>query len=195
MEWIGMATPCMLVGTREMRFGQAFTIKAEVKCDVIGGKQVVISKRVPVSHGNRPGVILLLHGSCVELMSFEDGGDSWITARTYSKVIKVGHKHEILAFREGKEARIYVNGIDQTNPKYDKIHAGDLNCDCDAFAGAQVYDKVAAQEPFKGRIFMIGAYEESYTQDARYIRLRRNPNVVPLSQLPELAERIGMPRR
>jgi len=202
MEWMGMTSPCMLTDTKLVRIANDFTIKAVIKPDIIGGKQSIISKRVPLSKGNRPGVILLLHGRCIELMTFENNGKAWMTARTLPKVIEVGQQYEILAFRAGNEARIYVNGFDRTNPIYNKVCPGDLSCEMDAFCGMQLYDEVKEKEVFVGKIFMIGLYDDAYFNDAAGIRYPRNPHVLSVEEArtaipkkyPELAEKIGMKR-
>ena len=196
MEWMGMRIPCMLEHTKEVRLGKDFTLRAQIKCDVMGGKQSIFSKRVPVSSGNRPGVVLLLHGSCIELMTFGDGDRAWITARTYTNrqakamrqapVIEVGQVYEVLAFRQGNEARIYVNGFDRTNPKFDKVSAGDIDCDMFAFAGMQLYDRPDLQrEVFQGIIFMVGMYESACWSGASKIKYLRNPGVMGLTEFTE----------
>jgi len=204
MEWMGMSIPCMLEDTRNLRLGADFTIKALIKPDIIGGKQSILSKRVPVSKGDRPGIIILLHGSCVEFMTFAAGDKGWITARTIPKVIMVGQKYEILTYRAGNEARIYVNGIDRTNPKYNKASPGDIDCDMYAFVGMQLYNSPTVErEPFVGKIFMVGMYQDkAYFDDAKSIRFQQNPNIVRLDAAkdviskrhPVLAEKLKIRR-
>lgn len=194
MEWKGFQIPCIIAGSKRLRLGQNFTIKAVIKCEIMGGQQTIFSKRVPIGEGNRPGVILLMHGSCIEFRTFQNGGKKWIDARTWAHTIKVGQVHEVLVLRSGNKVRLYINGIDQTNVKYDTIAGGDVNCDSDAFIGMQFYNTMSPKEPFYGNIYSIGIYEDAYFGDISRVVYPRNPNIVPLSAVPEVAEQIGLPR-
>jgi hypothetical protein len=191
MEWKGMETPCMLDGTGGIRFGQAFTLRARIKADIIGGKQSIFSKRVPLSTGNRPGLVLFLHGSMIKMMTFQDGGESWITTASLPnpkhdpRLINVGEEHEILIYRSEGNARIYINGIDRTHPKYKTCCPGDINCDMDIFLGCQLYDTPEISEPFTGKIRMIELYDEAYYSSASHVRYPNNPYSFPLNQLPQ----------
>lgn len=200
MEWQGFGTypngatmPGMLTGTKSLRLDGDFTIKAVIKPHILGGKKVVVSKRWPLGEGNRPGMLLLVHGNCVELMTFENGGRSWRTARTIAQVIQLGELHEILAFRIGDRACIYVNGIDRTNPTYQTIHAGDLNCDVEMFVGCQVYNEPEPKDVFKGVVHFLGFYEQEHISDATPLRFMKNPYHFSLDELPEMSKRLGIP--
>ena len=194
IEVQGAPTRCMIEGTASAKVGQAFTVRAEIRAFTIGGKQTIVAKRVPKSKGNRPGFILMLNGSSVEFKTFENGGEKWIVAKTPQNTIRVGEFYKLLVFRSGEEASIYVNGIDRTDRKCNKVAVGDLNCDVDAFIGFQVYDKVAEQSPMLdgGRIYMIGVYNDIWVTAAKPETFEKNPNVIPLSKLPEMKERLGL---
>ncbi len=187
MEWIGMRTPCMIERSASLRMGESFTLRARIKLDIWGGKHVIFSKRAPAS-GKYPGVVFMVHGSHVALATSDSSDNEWITGRTWSKVLEVGEEYELLAFRDKAEVRIYVNGIDRTNPEYDKVAPGDLNCDVEAFLGMQLYDTLQARNTFKGRIYMVGAYEEAYFNDAQLLRFQKNPNAFDILELPQRPE-------
>ena len=72
-ELENMPTPALIRDSELAKFGDKFTIYAELRADIIGGKQTIFSKRTPVSEGNRPGVNLILEGSWITLMTFESG--------------------------------------------------------------------------------------------------------------------------
>ena len=191
-EVTGAPTRCMIPGSASRRLAHDFTIKAEFRPFIIGGKQTILSKRVPCSKGNRPGFVLLLNGSVVEFMTFEDGGQKWYTAKTVSGAITVGEYYKLLIFRSGSRATIFVNGVDRTDPVYNMAAGGDINCDVDAFIGFQVYDIVAEREPMKpkGMIYNVGIYNDLWVGAVKRERFEKNPNVVPLAQLPEMKERL-----
>jgi hypothetical protein len=193
MEWKGMKIPCMVEGTKGIRFSDEFTIRFTFKPDIIGGKQAIFSKRVPLSIGNRPGMSVILHGSCIELMTFPDGGTHWITARTLPRVVAVGQKYEVLVFRSGPLAQIYVNGFNRTNKKFQKCAPGSLNSDMEIIFGGQLYDTPELSEPFTGKIYSVEVYDQAYTSSASPLRYPKNPFAFPLKDLPEMKERYKLP--
>lgn len=186
-----MTTPCMLTDTGNIRLGNEFTLRARVKPDIIGGQQSIFSKRHPVSRGNRPGIVVFLDGSAVKVMTFEDGGKSWITSASYHnprhdpRLICVGDEHEILAYRAGGNMRIYINGIDRTNPKYKTCCPGDINSDMNIILGGQIYDTPELSEPFTGSIRIVELYDQAFWNSASGIRYPKNPYSFPLWQLPQ----------
>jgi hypothetical protein len=183
----------MIPATASAKVGQAFTVRADIRPFVIGGKQTILAKRVPKSKGNRPGFILMLNGSAIEFKTFADGDEKWITAKTKRGTIKVGEFYKLLVFRSGNQASIYVNGIDRTDPKFNKAAVGDVNCDVDAFIGFQVYDVVREQQPMRdgGKIYMIGVYNDIWISAAKPETFEKNPLVIPVSKLPELKQRFA----
>lgn len=188
-----METPCLIEGSGRIRLSNEFTIRTQIKADIIGGIQAIMSKRHPLSVGNRPGILVTLRGSLIECMTFEDNGKSWITARTVREVIKVGQKYEILIFRIGGKMRIYINGIDRTHPKYGKCSAGDINSDMDIIFGGQLYDSPPLSELFTGVIYWVEVYDTQLMSSASAIRYPVNPFAFPLSQLPEKKEQLKLP--
>ena len=188
-----MDIPCMIEGSGGVRIGQEFTIRAQFKADIIGGIQTIFSKRHPLSTGNRPGLIITLRGSLIECMTFEDNGKEWKTARSRREVVKVGQKYEILVFRKGPHADIYVNGINRTHPKYRKVWPGDLNSDMDVLLGGQLYDSPPLAETFNGVIYSVELYDDTYLSAASPIRYPHNPFAFPLSQLAEKKEQLKLP--
>jgi hypothetical protein len=197
LEVKGMPTRCMIPETAGVRVASDFTLKAEIRPFVIGGLQTIFSKRVPLSTGNRPGLVMRLNGSMVELLTFADGGDDWVVAKTGREAISTGEYYKILVYRSGGKAKIFVNGIEKTDPKHNTAAVGDLNCDMDVFIGLQVYDTVAEREVMRtrGEIYMIGLYEDVYFNAAKPQSYQKNPNVIPLSKLPEMKERLGIEQR
>ncbi len=188
-----MTVPSMIEGTAGIRFSDEFTLRCTFKPDIIGGKQAIFSKRVPLSVGNRPGIAVLLHGSCIECMTFADGATHWITARTLSRVVSVGQKYEILIFRSGPVIQIYVNGFNRTNKKFKNCHAGSLNSDMDIIFGGQIYDTADLTEKFTGKIYSVELYDQAKTSSASPVRYPTNPFVFPLKQLPVMKERLKLP--
>lgn len=188
-----MAIPCMVEGTKGIRFSDEFTIRTTIKADIIGGKQAIFSKRVPLSIGNRPGIAVLLHGSCIEFMTFADGATHWITSRTLPRVISVGQKYEILIFRSGPICQIYINGFNRTNKKFKNCHSGSLNSDMDIIFGGQIYDTADLTEKFTGKIYSVELFDQAYTSSASPLRYPKNPFAFPLKQLPVMKERLNLP--
>ncbi len=193
MEWSGMETPCMIEGSGGIRLSNDFTLRAQIKADIIGGHQAIFSKRHPLSVGNRPGILVTLRGSLIECMTFANGADSWITARTLRKVIEVGQKYEVLVFRSGTNMRIYINGLDRTHPKYHTCSAGDINSDMDIILGGQLYDAPPLSEEFNGRIYTVELWRQAYMSSASHIGYPRNPFAFPLRQLKEKTEELKLP--
>lgn len=188
-----MQTPCMIDGSGGIRLSNEFTIRAEIKPDIIGGIQAIFSKRHPRSTDNRPGILVSLRGALIECMTFENNAKSWITARTRRGVIQVGQRYEILVFRIGGKMRIYINGIDRTHPKYKICSPGDINSDAPVFIGAQMYDQPELSEVFNGVISWVELYDQQYLTSASQIRYPINPYAFPASQLPEKIEQMRLP--
>lgn len=193
MEWKGMQIPCMIDGTAGIRFSDDFTLRAFIKADIIGGNQAIFSKRTPISTNNRPGLILMLRGSMIECLTFDDGAEQWITARTSPRCVSVGQKYEILLFRIGGAMQIYVNGFNRTHKRYQTCAPGNLNNDMDIIIGGQLYDVPVLQEEFTGKIYEIELYDQAYLSSASPLRYPRNPFAFPLRQLPEMKERLKLP--
>ena len=193
MIWKGMEIPCMIEGTKGIRISSEFTLKAEIKANIIGGIQTIFSKRTPLSTGNRPGIIFTLRGSLIECMMFANNAQAWITARTVRNVIKVGQKFEILVFRAGERLRIYVNGIDRTHPRYGKCSPGDVNSDMDIIIGGQIYDTPELSEPFAGKIYSVEYYDVAHVSAASPLRYPHNPFAFPMAQLPRKIDELKLP--
>ncbi len=193
MRWDGMTTPCLIEGSGGIRFSNEFTIRTQIKPDIIGGHQAIFSKRHPVSVGNRPGILISLRGSLIECMMFPNNGKQWITARTQREVIQVGQKFEVLVFRIGGNMRIYINGVDKTHRRYGKCSPGDINSDMDILIGGQLYDAPPLSEVFDGVIYWVELYEMARTSRASAIRYPQNPFAFPISQLEENKARLRLP--
>ncbi len=183
----------MIDGSGGIRFSNEFTIRAQIKADIIGGIQAIFSKRHPRSTDNRPGILVSLRGALIECMTFENNATSWITARTRRGVIEVGQKYEILVFRIGGKMRIYINGVDKTHPKYGTCSPGDINSDMDILIGGQMYDRPELSEVFNGVIYWVELYDQEHLSSASAIRYPRNPFAFPASQLPEKIEQMRLP--
>jgi hypothetical protein len=193
MRWDGMETPCMIEGTGGIRFSNEFTIRTQIKADIIGGIQAIFSKRHPLSVGNRPGILITLRGSLIECMTFQNNGESWITARSIRNVIEVGQKYEILVFRIGGKMRIFINGADRTHRRYGTCSPGDINSDMDVLIGGQLYDAPPLSEVFNGVIYWVELYEMARMSRASRIRYPQNPFAFPLSQLKQKKEELKLP--
>lgn len=193
MEWKGLTVPCMIENSEGLRLSSEFTIRTLIKADIIGGQQAVFSKRVPLSTGNRPGIFVMLRGSLIECLTFENNSDSWITCRTVREVISVGQKFEILIFRSGKNMEIYINGVKRTHPKYKTCSPGDINADAPIFVGAQLYDTEPVSEVFTGKIYELELYDQAYYSSASALRYPKNPFVFPLRELPQKREELKLP--
>lgn len=186
----------MLQGSGKLKVGNDFTLRAEIRPFTIGGYQTIFTKRIPVSHGNRPGFILMLNGSHVEFMTFADGDDQWHIAKTAAKTIKVGEFYKIMVTRSGSMARIFINGVDRTDPVFSTAASGDINNDVDGFIGFQVYDILAEQEMFRdgGRIYMVGIYNDIWAGSKPEV-FAKNPNVISLDELPEMKDKLKIGRK
>lgn len=193
MRWDGMETPCLIEGTGKIRFSNEFTIRTQIKADIIGGHQAIFSKRHPLSEGNRPGILITLRGSLIECLTFENNANSWITARTRREVISVGQKYEVLVFRIGGKMRIYINGVDKTHPRYNTCSPGDFNSDMDILIGGQLYDEPPLSEVFDGVIYWVELYDMARVSRASRIAYPRNPFAFPLSQLQQKKEELRLP--
>lgn len=193
MRWDGMKTPCMIEGTGGIRFANEFTIRTQIKADIIGGHQAIFSKRHPLSQGNRPGILVTLRGSLIECLTFENNSDKWITARTGRKVIEVGQKYEILIFRIGGKMRIYINGLDRTHRRYGACSPGDINSDMDIFIGGQLYDAPPLSEVFDGVIYYVELFDMARVSRASQIAYPKNPFAFPMSQLRQKKEQLRLP--
>lgn len=148
--------PCAIQGC-ELRFDSKFTIRASFVPDMVAGRQTIFCKRVPKGAGNRPGIVLWLRGSAVELLTFGDGDNDWSVAKTPRLLIKAGRDHEVYAVRDGSKARIYLDGIDRTDPTSEAA-AGDVNCDADALIGIHFYGRPGQQ--FYGKIKALSMYNQ-----------------------------------
>jgi hypothetical protein len=181
----------MLEDTAPIRISSDFTIELWFHPNVIGGKQALFSKRAPVSTGNRPGLTVFLHGSMVKMMTYEDGGKGWITTASYGnpkqdpRLVCAGEACKVYIFRSGGNARIYINGIDRTMPKYKTCCPGDLNVPVDMFLGCQFYDKPEIRDVFDGTIHAIEYYDQAYLNRANPVRFPKNPFAFPLWRAPE----------
>ncbi len=193
MEWKGMVIPCLIEGSKGIRIPQEFTIRAQIKANIIGGIQSIFVKRHPLSTGNRPGILVTLRGSLIEFMTFENNGKDWKTARTRREVIKVGQKYEVLIFRDGSRVDIYVNGINVTHPSYTTCWPGDLNCDMEIFIGGQLYDAPPLAEVFNGKIYSVELHDMARLSAASPIRYPHNPFAFPLKDLPEKRKELRLP--
>jgi hypothetical protein len=193
MEWKGMEIPCMVEGSGRIRLSQEFTLRAQIKANIIGGHQAIFSKRHPISTGNRPGILVTLRGSLIECLTFENNAKSWITARTRRSVISVGQKYEVLVFRSGSKMQFYINGINMTHPKYQTCSPGDINSDMDILIGAQLYDAPPLSEEFNGKIYSVELYDQAHLSAASPIRYPKNPFAFPLAQLPQKKEELKLP--
>lgn len=183
----------MIEGSGGLRFSQDFTLRAQIKADIIGGHQAIFSKRHPLSTGNRPGLLVTLRGSLIECLTFADGADSWITARTIRKVIEVGQQYEVLVFRSGDNMSIYINGINRTHPKYKTCSAGDINSDMDIILGGQLYDAPPLTEVFNGRIYTVEWWNQAFISSASRVSYQKNPYAFPLRQLKQKTEELKLP--
>ena len=183
----------MIEQSAGMRIGNEFTLRAEIKANIIGGIQTIFSKRTPLSTGNRPGLIVTLRGALIECMTFQNNGTTWKTARTVRGIIKVGQKYEILVFRDGEHLDIYVNGIKRTHRRYKTVWPGDLNSDMDIFLGGQLYDSPPLSEQFTGKIYFVEFYDLAHLSGASPLRYPHNPFAFPLSQLPEKKKELKLP--
>lgn len=193
MEWKGFTIPCMIENSGGIRLSNDFTIKTVIRPNIIGGQQAIFSKRHPFSTGNRPGIFVMLRGSLIECLTFEDGSNSWITCRTVREAISVGQLFEVLIFRSGGDMEIYINGFRRTHAKYRKCAPGDLNCDMDILIGAQLYDEPPLSEEFTGTIYDLELYDQAYYSSASGLRYPKNPFVFPLRDLPQKREELKIP--
>lgn len=193
MEWKGMTIPCLIDGSGPVRIPQEFTIRAQIKANVIGGIQTIFAKRHPISTGNRPGILITLRGSLIEFMTFENNGKDWKTARSRREVIKVGQKYEVLVFRAGPRVDIYVNGLNVTHPKYTECWGGDLNSDMEIFIGAQLYDTPELSEEFNGKIYSVELHDTARLSAASPIRYPHNPFAFPLRDLEQKRKELRLP--
>ena len=193
MEWKGMEIPCLIAGSGGVRMAEEFTIRAQIKANIIGGIQTIFAKRHPLSIGNRPGVLVTLRGALIEFMTFENNGKGWKTARTRRKVIEVGQKYEVLIFRAGARVDIYVNGINVTHPKYTTCWPGDLNSDMDVILGGQLYDKPPLAEMFNGKIYSVELHDRARLSAASPIRYPHNPFAFPLKDLDQKRKELRLP--
>ena len=150
-EWNleGVKLPVELSGTQQIRLPQKFTILSICRVNFTGERHTIFSKRAPETYGNRPGVILQIHGSRVEFLSFGDGDRSWYMLTSQHHVLKPGQNYEILAARNGRKGFIYVNGIEVTGYTsriasddrryFPGVSSRDVNCDEPITAGVTLY--------------------------------------------------------
>lgn len=193
MRWDGMTHPCMIEGSGGIRFSDEFTIRTQIKADIIGGHQAIFSKRHPVSVGNRPGILITLRGALIECLTFQNNASEWITTRTVRGVISVGQKYEILIFRIGGKMRIYINGRDRTHRRYGTCSKGDINSDMDILIGGQLYDAPPLSEVFDGVIYWVELYDMARMSRASAIRYPKNPFAFPISQLDQKKQELRLP--
>jgi len=142
--------PVELTNTRNIRLGAKFTIKAVARVNYTAERHTIFSKRALETFGNRPGVILQIHNSRIEFLTFGDGDKTWHILTTDYHILKAGQNYEILAWRnaERNKGGIYVDGISRTATTShivadDKrflpgVSVKDVNCDESIIIGAQL---------------------------------------------------------
>ena len=165
--------PAIVNRSARDRFRQDFAIRCICHVNILGSRHTIMSKRAESTFGNKPGVVLHIHGNRVELLTFGDGDTQWHCLLSNADVrkggipIMAGERYEIFAGRKGKQGILYING----RPCVDIINS--LHCDLPGFIGGVSAGDVNCDEPlrigmhrfsgrnywkFDGKIEFLGLY-------------------------------------
>lgn len=188
IELVPPRIPAIVPGSQSQSFGEDFMIRVMFFAYETAGHQALFTKRHPEGKGNRPGLILWLIGTSLELWTFGNGDREWSVARTGRGWIQPGESQEVLAVRSGDRAWLIVKGIDRTHPGYIQASSGDVNCDAYCFLGTHIYDG-KQHDDFTGRIKSVAVYDNACYKPAWVGRKsdwkehRQRKTRVPLSRL------------
>lgn len=162
--------PCLANGSARWKFADDFIIRCICHVEILGSRHTILSKRIPQTRGNRPGLMLHIHSARVELLTFGDNDKQWHCLVSKPKTIMAGERYEILAGRVKGKGVIYINGwhsVDfANNLSCDQaedmgftggISQGDINCNEPVYLGLTHLENGNFWK-FDGGIEFLGIY-------------------------------------
>ena len=159
--------PALINNSARSKFRADFIIRCICHVEILGSRHTIISKRTLSSRGNRPGIMLHIHGTRVELLTFGDNDKRWHVTASKHRSIMAGQRYEILAGRKGGKGLIYIDGlpnldyvntIQSDQPEFTGgVSLGDINCDEPFYVGVTHYNGHNFWK-FDGQIEFLGIY-------------------------------------
>lgn len=159
--------PAVINNSARDRFRDDFFILCICHVEILGSRHTILSKRFSKTRGNRPGVMLHIHGARIELLTFGDNDTQWHCLASKPKSIMPGERYEILAGRKGGKGILYINSFPSidfaNNISSDQagftggVSGGDINCDEPIYVGVTHLDRANFWK-FDGSIKFLGIY-------------------------------------